>query len=129
MSVTLFGDALFLFLAVNAVEPFWIVFWMTCFGGVSGLGASGVQAFPIDLAPPGQEGGFSAFYAFLGGLGNFFAPMIMGFIIDSRFGYDGGFVVTAVVAVVGAILFDLGRYDKHLELRPQDLASIGEAAS
>jgi ACS family glucarate transporter-like MFS transporter len=128
LAFCLFGSAIFLFITIQVVQPFWIVFFMCCYAGINGLGAgAGVQAIPIDLAPTGQEGGFAAFYAFIGGLGSFFAPMIMGFIIDSRFGYDGGFVVTAIVACVGAFLFIFNKYER-LELKKVDLERLGESA-
>jgi ACS family glucarate transporter-like MFS transporter len=129
LAFCLFGSAAFLFITIQVSQPFWIVFFMSCYAGINGLGAGfgGVQAIPIDLSPVGQEGGCAAFYAFVGGLGNFFAPMIMGFIIDSRFGYDGGFIVTAIVACVGAVLYIFNKYER-MELKQSDLERLGESA-
>ncbi|MDR2295792.1 MAG: MFS transporter [Clostridiales Family XIII bacterium] len=119
MSISLIGSAIFIFIAIQATTPFWIVFFLSAFAGISGLGAGNVQAPPVDLAPYGQAGGFSGFYALGGALGSFFAPFITGAIIDSSFGYNGGFTVSACVALLGAALYIFNKYDR-LEIREKD---------
>jgi ACS family glucarate transporter-like MFS transporter len=119
MSISLIGSAIFIFIAIQATQPFWIVFFLSAFAGISGLGAGNVQAVPVDLAPYGQAGGFSGFYALGGALGSFFAPMLTGFVIDTRYGYDGGFVLSACVALLGAALYIFNKYDR-LEIRERD---------
>jgi MFS family permease len=121
MAISLIGSAIFIFIAIQATTPFWIVFFLSAFAGISGLGAGNVQAVPVDLAPYGQAGGFNGFYAFGGALGSFFAPFITGAIIDSPFGYNGGFTVSACVALLGAALYIFNKYDR-LEVREQDKA-------
>jgi ACS family glucarate transporter-like MFS transporter len=121
MSISLIGSAIFIFIAIQATTPFWIVFFLSAFAGISGLGAGNVQAVPVDLAPYGQAGGISGFYALGGALGSFFAPMVTGFIIDTKFGYNGGFIVSAVVALIGAALYIFNKYER-LEVREKDLA-------
>jgi ACS family glucarate transporter-like MFS transporter len=119
MGISLIGSGVFIFIAIQATTPFWIVFFLAAFAGISGLGAGNVQAVPVDLAPYGQAGGFNGFYAFGGALGSFFAPFITGAIIDSQFGYNGGFAVSACVAFLGAALYIFNTYTR-LEVRPQD---------
>jgi sugar phosphate permease len=119
MGISLIGSALFIFIAIQATTPFWIVFFLSAYAGISGFGAGNVQAPPADFAPYGQAGGFSGFYALGGALGSFFAPFLTGFLIDSQFGYNGGFTVSAIIALVGAALYMFNKYEK-LEIRPQD---------
>jgi ACS family glucarate transporter-like MFS transporter len=119
MSISLIGSAIFIFVAIQATTPFWIVFFLCAYAGISGFGAANVQPPPVDLAPYGQAGGFSGFYAFGGALGSFFAPFRTGAIIDSPFGYNGAFTVSAAVALLGAALYIFNRYER-LEIRPQD---------
>jgi MFS family permease len=121
MGISLIGSAIFIFISIQATTPFWIVFWMCAYAGISGFGAANVQPPPVDLAPYGQAGGFNGFYAFVGALGSFFAPMVTGALIESQYGYEGGFTVTACVALVGAALYIFNRYER-LEIRPQDAA-------
>lgn len=112
MAISLIGSAIFIFLTIQATTPFWIVFFLSAFAGISGLGAGNVQAIPSDLAPYGSAGGFSGFYALGGAIGGFFAPMVTGFIIDSRFGYNGAFVVASIVALVGAAFYVFNSYER-----------------
>jgi ACS family glucarate transporter-like MFS transporter len=119
MAISLIGSAIFIFIAIQATQPFWIVFFLSAFAGISGLGAGNVQAVPVDLAPYGQAGGFSGFYALGGALGSFFAPMLTGFVIDSSYGYNGGFILSACVALLGAALYIFNKYDR-LEIREKD---------
>jgi ACS family glucarate transporter-like MFS transporter len=127
MGISLIGSAIFIFIAIQATTPFWIVFFLSAFAGISGLGAGNVQAVPVDLAPYGQAGGFSGFYALGGALGSFFAPMLTGAIIDSQYGYNGGFIVSACVALLGAALYIFNKYDR-LSVRTQDSeAALGKA--
>ncbi|MDR2088197.1 MAG: MFS transporter [Clostridiales Family XIII bacterium] len=128
MAISLIGSAIFIFIAIQATTPFWIVFFLSAFAGISGLGAGNVQAPPVDLAPYGQAGGFSGFYAFGGALGSFFAPMLTGFVIDSQFGYNGGFTLSACVALLGAALFIFNRYER-LEARPQEVMEAEASAA
>jgi Sugar phosphate permease len=121
MAISLVGSAIFIFLTIQATTPFWIVFFLSAFAGISGLGAGNVQAIPSDLAPYGQAGGVSGFYALGGAIGGFFAPMVTGFIIDSRFGYDGAFVVASLVALAGAAFYVFNNYER-MEPRKADLA-------
>jgi ACS family glucarate transporter-like MFS transporter len=127
MSISLIGSAVFILISIQVTSPAMIVFFLCAFAGVSGLGAGNVQAPPVDLAPYGQAGGFSGFYAFGGALGSFFAPFVTGAIIDSRFGYEGGFAVSACVALLGAALYIFNKYDR-LEVREQDRAIAEKTA-
>jgi sugar phosphate permease len=128
MSISLFGSALFICLAIYVTDPFWIVVFLCGFAGISGFGAGNVQTPPVDLSPYGQAGGFSGFYAFGGALGSFFAPMATGMMIQSQYGFEGGFFLSAVVAALGAILYCSLRYDR-LTLRPADQALADKIAA
>jgi hypothetical protein len=44
---------------------------------------------------------------------------VTGAIIESPLGYNGGFTVSACIALVGAALYIFNRYER-LEIRPQD---------
>jgi sugar phosphate permease len=127
MAISLIGSAIFIFIAIQATTPFWIVFFLSAFAGISGLGAGNVQAVPVDLAPYGQAGGFSGFYALGGAIGSFFAPMLTGFMIDSQYGYNGGFLLSAGVALLGAALYIFNKYDR-LKVRPQDQEDAAKSA-
>jgi ACS family glucarate transporter-like MFS transporter len=127
MAISMVGSAIFIFVAIQATTPFWIVFFLSAFAGISGFGAANVQAPPVDLAPYGQAGGFNGFYAFVGALGSFFAPIVTGAIIDSPFGFNGGFTVSACVALAAAALYVFNRYDR-LTIRPQD-AKLASASA
>lgn len=112
MAISLIGSAVFIYLTIHASTPFWIVFFLSAFAGISGFGAGNVQAVPQDLAPFGQAGGVSGVYALFGNIGSFFAPMLTGFIIDTRFGYDGAFLVAAIVALMGAAFYIFNSYER-----------------
>jgi ACS family glucarate transporter-like MFS transporter len=127
MAISMVGSAIFIFVAIQATTPFWIVFFLSAFAGISGFGAANVQAPPVDLAPYGQAGGFNGFYAFVGALGSFFAPIVTGAIIDSPFGFNGGFTVSACVALAAAALYVFNKYDR-LTIRPQD-AKLASASA
>jgi ACS family glucarate transporter-like MFS transporter len=127
MSISLIGASIFIFITIQATEPFWIVFFMSTFAGVASLGASNVQAVPTDLAPYGQSGGFIGFYAFIGAVGSFFAPMITGLVIDSQYGYDGGFIVSACASLLGAALYLFNKYNR-LEVRAKDVENPSVSA-
>jgi ACS family glucarate transporter-like MFS transporter len=127
MGISLVGSAIFIFVAIQATTPFWIVFFLSAYAGISGFGAGNVQPPPVDLAPYGQSGGMIGFYAFVGAIFSFFAPFMTGFIIDTSFGYNGAFTVSAVVALVGALLYMTAKYER-LQIRPADKKKLAGTA-
>lgn len=112
MGISMIGAAIFIFLTTQATTPFMMIFWLTCYCTISGFGASNVQAIPSDLAPYGQAGGVAGFIGFVGNIGALVAPMITGFLVDSRFGYTGAFILAAVVCLISATFYVFNSYDR-----------------
>jgi ACS family glucarate transporter-like MFS transporter len=112
MGIAMVGAAVFIFLCVQADTSIMLVFWLTCYCTISGFGASNVQAIPSDLAPYGQAGGVAGFIGFVGNIGALLAPMVTGFIVDTPYGYNGAFIVAAVVCLVSAAFYVFNSYDR-----------------
>ncbi|NPV27547.1 MAG: MFS transporter [Firmicutes bacterium] len=112
MSIAMIGAAVFLYMTMQATTANAAIFWLTCTMGIFSFGASNVWAIPSDIAPYGQAGGVGGVYNFVGNFGALVAPMVSGFMVDSKFGYNGAFWVCVACAVVGALLFATNNYDR-----------------
>jgi hypothetical protein len=54
MAISLIGSAIFIFVAIQATTPFWIVFFLCAYAGISGFGAANVQPPPSTSRPTGR---------------------------------------------------------------------------
>ncbi len=122
MGVGLIGSALFIFLCMQATTATMAIVWLCCFMGIFAFGASNVWAIPSDIAPYGQAGGVGGIYNFVGNFGALFAPMVTGFLVGSKYGYNGAFAVCVTFAVIAAMLFIFNKYDR-LEPKESDLVA------
>ena len=111
------GSAIALYFCTRATTAVMAIFWLSCSMGIFSFGASNVWSVPADIAPYGQAGGVAAIYSFVGNFGSLIAPIISGFFVASRYGYDGAFIVCAIAAAVGALLFAVSSYDR---LKPKE---------
>jgi MFS family permease len=117
MGIGMFGAALFICLCMQAQSAFWAVFWLSAFSGIFSFGASNVWAIPSDIAPYGQAGGVGGIYNFVGNFGALFAPMVTGYLAETKYGFNGAFAVCVVFSVIGGLLFIFNRYDR---LKPKE---------
>jgi ACS family glucarate transporter-like MFS transporter len=117
MGIGMFGAALFICLVMQANSAFWAVFWLSAFMGIFSFGASNVWAIPSDIAPYGQAGGVGGLYNFVGNFGALFAPIVTGYLAESKYGFNGAFAVCVVFSVVGALLYIFNKYDR---LKPKE---------
>lgn len=122
MTVGLIGSALFIFLCMQAETATLAVVCLCAFMGIFAFGASNVWAIPSDIAPYGQAGGVGGIYNFVGNFGSLLAPMVTGFFVGSKYGYNGAFIVCVVVAIIAAGLFFFNKYDR-LEPKASDLVA------
>lgn len=120
MSIGMFGAAIFIWLCMQATTPFMAIFWLTAFMGIFSFGASNVWAIPSDIAPYGQAGGVGGVYNFVGNFGALFAPIVTGYFAQSQYGFNGGFAVCVVFAIVGGFLYIFNSYER-LTPKKQDL--------
>ncbi len=120
MGIGMFGAALFIWLCMQAATPFWAIFWLTAFMGIFSFGASNVWAIPSDIAPYGQAGGVGGIYNFVGNFGALFAPIVTGYFAQSQYGFNGGFGVCVVFAIVGGFLYIFNTYERLMP-KQQDL--------
>lgn len=120
MGVGMIGTALFVYLCMQSNSAFSAVLWLSCFMGIFAFGASNVWAIPTDIAPYGQAGGVGGVYNFVGNFGALFAPMVCGFMINSKYGFNGAFAICVVFALIGGLLFIFNKYER-LEPKAQDL--------
>jgi len=112
MGIGMVGSAICIFLAMQAGSPAGAVFWLSAFMGIFAFGASNVWAIPSDIAPYGQAGGVGGVYNFVGNFGALFAPMVTGFMVNSKYGFNGAFAICVAFAVIGAMLFIFNKYDR-----------------
>ncbi len=120
MGIAMIGTAVFIYLTMQATTAAQAVFYLSAFMGIFAFGASNVWAIPSDIAPYGQAGGVGGIYNFVGNFGALFAPMVTGFFVGSKYGFNGGFTVCVVFAIIGALLFIFNDYNR-LEPRASDL--------
>jgi sugar phosphate permease len=112
MGIGMFGAALFICLCMQAQSAFWAVFWLSAFSGIFSFGASNVWAIPSDIAPYGQAGGVGGIYNFVGNFGALFAPMVTGYLAETKYGFNGAFAVCVLFSVLGGLLFIFNKYDR-----------------
>lgn len=83
-------------------------------GCVAGLSAAAfflyggfgpVWAIALDLTPAGARGAFSGFVNCGGQIGGFFAPIVVGYLVDATASFTGGFLFMMAGLVVGAACF------------------------
>lgn len=120
MGIAMVGSAVFIYLTMGATSSLQAIFYLSAFMGIFAFGASNVWAIPSDIAPYGQAGGVGGIYNFVGNFGALFAPMVTGFFVGSKYGFNGAFTVCVIFALVGALLFIFNNYDR-LEPRAQDM--------
>lgn len=93
----------------------------TATGAVIGLsvfwGAFGVigelsWSIPADLAPYGQAGGLTGVYNFIAQIGTATATIATGYIAQSRFGFNGAFIVCILCALVCIALYAIGNFNR-----------------
>lgn len=121
MTIGLLGSSLFIFLAMTATTATMAIVWLCCFMGIFAFGASNVWAIPSDIAPYGQAGGVGGIYNFVGNFGALLAPMVTGFFVGSKYGYNGAFTVCVIIAIISAGLFFFNSYER-LEPKASDAA-------
>jgi len=117
MGLGMFGAAVFILMCMQANTAFWAVFWLSAFMGIFSFGASNVWAIPSDIAPYGQAGGVGGAYNFVGNFSALIAPIITGYLAESKYGFNGAFAVCVVFSVIGGLLFIFNRYDR---LKPKE---------
>ena len=122
MATGLLGSAIFIFLCMQATTATMAIVCLCCFMGIFAFGASNVWAIPSDIAPYGQAGGVGGIYNFVGNFGALFAPMVTGFFVGSKYGYNGAFMVCVIVAIIAAALFYFNSYER-LEPKESDLVA------
>ncbi len=120
MGIAMVGSALFIYLTMGATTSVQAIIYLSAFMAIFAFGASNVWAIPSDIAPYGQAGGVGGIYNFVGNFGALFAPMVTGFFVGSKYGFNGAFTVCVIFALVGALLFIFNNYDR-LEPRAQDM--------
>lgn len=93
----------------------------TAMGAVIGLsvfwGAFGVigvlsWSIPTDLAPYGQAGGLSGVYNFISQFGTASAAVATGYIAQSKYGFNGAFIVCIICALVCIVLYTVGNFNR-----------------
>lgn len=105
-SLGLFGSAAFLLMLPLAHSPL-VALTLLCAGtGAFGLAWCGFAPAILDVAPRHSAllAGFSNTFATIPGA---FGVFMIGWLIDLTGTYTAGFIVTAVIAAVGALVFDL----------------------
>ena len=112
MGIGMFGSALFIWLCIQATTTVGAIFWLSAFAGIFAFGASNVWAIPSDIAPYGQAGGVGGIYNFVGNFGALFAPMVTGFIAETRYGFYGAFALCVVFSVLSALLYIFNSYER-----------------
>jgi MFS family permease len=112
MGIGMFGAAIFIGLVMQAGTPFWAVFWLSAFMGIFSFGASNVWAIPSDIAPYGQAGGVGGVYNFVGNFGALVAPMITGYLAETKYGFNGAFAVCVALCILGGFLYIFNTYDR-----------------
>lgn len=112
MGMAMLGSAVFIWLTMQASTATGAIMYLSLFMGIFAFGASNVWAIPGDIAPYGQAGGVGGVYNFVGNFGALFSPMVTGFFIASKYGFNGGFTVCCVLAVIGAFLFIISDYTR-----------------
>ena len=117
MGIGMFGAAFFICLCMQANTAFWAVFWLSAFMGIYSFGASNVWAIPSDIAPYGQAGGVGGVYNFVGNFGALIAPIVTGYLAESKYGFNGAFAVCVAFSVIGGLLFIFNRYER---LKPKE---------
>ena len=117
MGIGMFGSALFICLCMQADTAFWAVFWLSAFMGIYSFGASNVWAIPSDIAPYGQAGGVGGVYNFVGNFGALIAPIVTGYLAETKYGFNGAFAICVAFSVIGGLLFIFNRYDR---LKPKE---------
>ncbi len=117
MGIGMFGAAFFICLCMQANTAFWAVFWLSAFMGIYSFGASNVWASPSDIAPYGQAGGVGGVYNFVGNFGALIAPIVTGYLAESKYGFNGAFAVCVAFSVIGGLLFIFNRYER---LKPKE---------
>ncbi len=112
MGIGMIGTAIFIFLTMGATSPQMAIFWISCFMGIFAFGASNVWAIPSDIAPYGQAGGVGGAYNFIGNFGSLLAPMITGFFVGSKYGFNGAFTVCVTLSIISGLLFIFTTYER-----------------
>ena len=112
-----FGTAICVFLAIGAVTPTMTVVWLTAAYGVKAICGAQNWAIASEIAPRGQVGPVAALNGMSGALAVIVAPLVSGFLIQTRWGYNGALFVMAVALLVAGILYGL------LEYKPVTLES------
>ncbi|MFA7076933.1 MAG: MFS transporter [Syntrophomonas sp.] len=110
MATAMLGASVFIFLTMQATTATGAILCLSLFMGIFAFGAANVWAIPGDIAPYGQAGGVGGVYNFVGNACASLAPIITGFFIGSKFGYNGAFTVCCIMGVIGAILFGVSKY-------------------
>lgn len=105
-----FGTAMCVFLAIAAATPTMTVVWLTAAYGVKAICGAQNWAIASEVAPLGQVGPVAALNGMSGALAVIVAPIVSGFLIQSRWGYNGALFVMAVALLVAGILYGMLDY-------------------
>ncbi len=106
-----------LYMAVISDSPVMIVVWLTASMGIFSFGAGNKWSIPSDIAPYGQGGGIASVMNMVGNIGSIIAPALTGYMASGVFGYNGGFIAMAGIAVIGALVYIVNDYSR---LVPKD---------
>lgn len=102
-----------LYIAIFSSSPVVIATCLTASMGIFSFGAgSGKWSIPSDIAPYGQAGGVASVMNFCGMFGSIIAPILTGYVANSAFGYNGGFVVMAIIVALGALFYGINDYSR-----------------
>jgi MFS transporter, ACS family, D-galactonate transporter len=118
--ILMFGSAIFIWLTTLAITPFWAIFWLSAFMGIYSFGGGNVWSMPGDLAPYGQAGGVTGVFNFIGMMAAIIAPIVTGYMAQTKYGFNGAFVICSILAVVGGLFFIFNTYTR-LKPKMQDL--------
>ena len=105
-----FGTAICVFLAIAAATPTMTVVWLTAAYGIKAICGAQNWAIASEVAPQGQVGPVAALNGMSGALAVIVAPLASGFLIQTRWGYNGALYVMAVALLMAGILYGLLDY-------------------
>jgi MFS family permease len=90
------------------------VFWLTATFAVLSIAGAQNWAIASELAPTGQVGTVAALNSLSGALAGIVAPWLSGWIIETRWGYDGALYATVGAAVLAGLLYGVLDYRKPI---------------
>lgn len=110
--VGMIGAAASVYICLQVTSITWSMVWLSVALAFYSVGSNGGWSIPADIAPYGQAGGVGAIYAFIGNFGAFVAPAIIGYVVETSYGWYGGFFTLAAAGALSALFYIFNTYER-----------------